>query len=259
MITQKKSPVRGREPTKIFWSRWESRRTRSTPTRGMSTVPLNCAARWEATSLPRQARCWQRPQRRPSTGGESPTSARTREPDVRGGKSQGPRGDGQRLVATGCRGLARHVPGVETRGNRQSRMGTLRRRLGVVHSDGEAGQDSHPSRRPVIRDELGPRRGEEFVSPGRFGGHVSPATIWDWTSQVAEPAGLGHVRTHQLRQTSLTTALDNTENLRAVSCSDRRPHPPPNIWQPRNTVNQGLPRYLLPAIGQYVPLRLGSG
>ncbi len=33
---------------------------------------------------------------------------------------------------------------------------------------------------------------------------------------MAEAEGLGHVRTHQLRHTSLTTALDNTENLRAV-------------------------------------------
>ena len=51
------------------------------------------------------------------------------------------------------------------------------------------------------------------------------ATIWTWTSQVAEAAGLGHVQTHRLRHTSLTTALDNTENLRAAAVVARHGRP----------------------------------
>lgn len=69
---------------------------------------------------------------------------------------------------------------------------------------------------PIIRDEFATRRSDGFLFLGRFGGPISPATVWAWTSEVARAAGLGHVRTHQLRHTSLTTALDNTENLRAV-------------------------------------------
>ena len=70
---------------------------------------------------------------------------------------------------------------------------------------------------PVLRAEFAPRRRRDgFIFPGRFGGGVNPATVATWTGEVAEAAGIGHVCTHQLRHTSLTTALDNTENLRSV-------------------------------------------
>jgi integrase len=68
--------------------------------------------------------------------------------------------------------------------------------------------------------------------------HVAPATVWDWTGQVAEAAGLGHVRTHQLRHTSLTTALDATENLRAVMEFARHERPQTTAGYTRTTKDQ---------------------
>ena len=93
---------------------------------------------------------------------------------------------------------------------------------------------------PVIREEFGQRRSQGFIFPGRLGvrDHVSPATVWTWTSDVAEAAGLGHVRTHQLRHTSLTTALDNTENLRAVMEFARHERPQTTAGYTRTTKEQ---------------------
>ena len=50
---------------------------------------------------------------------------------------------------------------------------------------------------PIIRDEFATRRSDGFLLLGRFGGPISPATVWAWISEVARVAGLGHVRTHQ--------------------------------------------------------------
>lgn len=70
---------------------------------------------------------------------------------------------------------------------------------------------------PVLRAELGRhRRPGSWVFPGRFGSHVTPATIWDWTRLVAIEADLPYLTTHQLRHTSLATANDNLGDLRAV-------------------------------------------
>lgn len=71
---------------------------------------------------------------------------------------------------------------------------------------------------PDLAAHLAERRvaGELWVFPGRHGGHVSPATIWQWTLDVAEAAGLGRVTPHQLRHTALTDANDATGDLRAV-------------------------------------------
>lgn len=55
-----------------------------------------------------------------------------------------------------------------------------------------------------------------YVFPGRFGGPVSPATIWDWIRNVADEAGVGPIRPHWLRHTCLATQNDNTGDLRAV-------------------------------------------
>ncbi len=55
-----------------------------------------------------------------------------------------------------------------------------------------------------------------YVFPGRYGGHVSPATIWAWVREVSEDAGVPMVPPHVLRHTSLATANDNTGDLRAV-------------------------------------------
>lgn len=56
-----------------------------------------------------------------------------------------------------------------------------------------------------------------FIFPGRGKGRAcSPATIWQWTREVAEEAGVPAVRTHRLRHTCLATQNDNTGDLRAV-------------------------------------------
>ena len=55
-----------------------------------------------------------------------------------------------------------------------------------------------------------------WVFPGRHGGHVAPATIWQWVKDVGEVAGLGKVTPHMLRRTSLTQINDSTRDLRAA-------------------------------------------
>jgi len=59
-------------------------------------------------------------------------------------------------------------------------------------------------------------RRSEWVFPGRVHGHVSPASIWNWVREVADDAGIGLVRPHQLRHLALATQNDNTGDLRAV-------------------------------------------
>ncbi len=76
---------------------------------------------------------------------------------------------------------------------------------------------------PILRSEL--EGGSGFVFPGRFGGHVVSATVWDWTKQVAAEAGIAEFTTHQLRHTALTTANDNMGDLRAVQTFARHRHP----------------------------------
>ncbi len=76
---------------------------------------------------------------------------------------------------------------------------------------------------PILRSELEP--GSGFVFPGRLGGHVVPATIWDWSKQVAAAAGIPEFTTHQLRHTALTTANDVMGDLRAVQTFARHSHP----------------------------------
>lgn len=55
-----------------------------------------------------------------------------------------------------------------------------------------------------------------FVFPGRFGTHVSPATIWAWIRKLGADAGLPDLTPHQLRHTCLATQHDNNKDLRAV-------------------------------------------
>lgn len=71
---------------------------------------------------------------------------------------------------------------------------------------------------PVLAAALERRRvpGERWVFPGRYGGHVAPATVWAWVLEVAEAAGLERVTPHRLRHTALTVANDRTGDLRAV-------------------------------------------
>ena len=93
---------------------------------------------------------------------------------------------------------------------------------------------------PALRAELAPRRGEGFIFPGRKNvrDHVEPTTIWTWTKQVGAEAGIENLRTHQLRHTSLTTALDNTENLRSVMKFARHTRPQTTTGYTRTTKEQ---------------------
>ncbi len=87
------------------------------------------------------------------------------------------------------------------------------RRLRVVgKGDKERNIHLHPSVRAKL-EGVDPQG--EFVFPGRFGGHVSPATVWSWIRRLGDEAGL-HVTPHTLRHTCLATQHDNTGNLRAV-------------------------------------------
>lgn len=60
-----------------------------------------------------------------------------------------------------------------------------------------------------------PRSGA-YVFAGRYGGPVTPATVWAWVREVSSDAGVPVIPPHVLRHTSLATANDNTGDLRAV-------------------------------------------
>jgi integrase len=96
---------------------------------------------------------------------------------------------------------------------------------------------------PVVVEEFSPRRSEGWIFPGRKGvregSHVTPATIWEWTVNVARAAGVeSKFSTHVLRHTALTTALDATENLRAVMAFARHSRPDVTAGYTRTTKEQ---------------------
>jgi integrase/recombinase XerD len=95
---------------------------------------------------------------------------------------------------------------------------------------------------PVLADELAPHRGTGYVFPGRKNvrEYVSPATIWHWTKRVGREAGIDNLRTHQLRHTSLTTAHDNTRDLRSVMKFARHKKPQTTAGYTRTTKAQLL-------------------
>jgi len=72
---------------------------------------------------------------------------------------------------------------------------------------------------PILAAELDRvKRFGDWVFPGeRRRDHVSPATIWNWVQTVAEAAGVGHIRVHDLRHTAIATVHDTTGDLRAAS------------------------------------------
>jgi integrase/recombinase XerD len=96
----------------------------------------------------------------------------------------------------------------------------------------------------VIAEEFRSRRHEKgWVFPGRKGvregSHVTPATVWEWTGKVAVAAGVeDNFSTHVLRHTALTTALDATENLRAVQAFARHSDPQVTSGYTRTTQQQ---------------------
>ena len=71
---------------------------------------------------------------------------------------------------------------------------------------------------PVVDQALRglPRSGEWIFAGKSRGTHVSPATIWQWTRDLATSAGLPPIRTHWLRHTGLATMNDATGDLRTV-------------------------------------------
>lgn len=50
--------------------------------------------------------------------------------------------------------------------------------------------------------------GEQWLFPGRYGGHVAPAVVWEMITGVAKAAGIGHVTPHQLRHTIIGAVYD---------------------------------------------------
>jgi integrase len=79
----------------------------------------------------------------------------------------------------------------------------------------------------------------EWVFPGRKrGGPVAPATIWQWVRVLAKEAGVDNVTPHRLRHTSLSTAQDNTGNLRAVMAFARHARPETTMGYTRTTARQ---------------------
>lgn len=86
----------------------------------------------------------------------------------------------------------------------------------------------------ALRSYPGPRG--EFLFAGRKRGGVNPATVWQWTREVAEEAGVAEpVRTHQLRHTALATVNDATGDLRATQTFARHSKPETTAHYTRTT------------------------
>lgn len=77
----------------------------------------------------------------------------------------------------------------------------------------------------VLKTELEPWRGDGWLFPGRIGGHVDPATIWEWVSHVALVADVVGMTPHRLRHTALTWAVDSGIQLRDVQTFARHSDP----------------------------------
>lgn len=70
---------------------------------------------------------------------------------------------------------------------------------------------------PSLERDLADRAGEErWLFPGTYGGHVAPATIWEWVVEVGQAANVGRVTPHVLRRTALTLINDANPDLRAA-------------------------------------------
>lgn len=92
---------------------------------------------------------------------------------------------------------------------------------------------------PHLQAELANRDKQHgWIFPGRFGGHVTPATVWEWTTKVGREAGIEHLRPHELRHTSLATANDRTGNLRAVQTFARHAKPSTTSGYTRTTATR---------------------
>lgn len=84
----------------------------------------------------------------------------------------------------------------------------------------EARLPVHSKLQSVIDAWPGERSG--FLFAGRVDGHVGPSTVWQWSLDLADEAGIAErVSTHRLRHTALATANDKTGDLRATSALAR--------------------------------------
>lgn len=79
---------------------------------------------------------------------------------------------------------------------------------------------------PVVAELLeNQERHGPWLFPGRFGGPVTPATIWDWIRKLSNEAGVVGMTPHRGRHTALATANDATGDLRAVQAFARHAKP----------------------------------
>lgn len=70
----------------------------------------------------------------------------------------------------------------------------------------------------VLAEQLDRARSDawsEWIFPGHGQPHVGPGTVWGWIRDVGQTCNI-QVTTHQLRHTSITTALEATKDLQAV-------------------------------------------
>jgi site-specific recombinase XerD len=91
------------------------------------------------------------------------------------------------------------------------------RDTGAIRVMGKGAKERRIPLHPVAAEALTwvPRSGA-YVFVGRYGGPVTPATVWAWVREVSADAGVPTIAPHVLRHTSLATANDNTGDLRAV-------------------------------------------
>jgi integrase len=91
---------------------------------------------------------------------------------------------------------------------------------------GKGGVTANLPVHPVVAELLERHdRSGPWLFPGRFGGPVTPATIWQWIRDLADEAGIVGMTTHRLRHTALATANDATGDLRSVQAFARHADP----------------------------------
>lgn len=93
---------------------------------------------------------------------------------------------------------------------------------------------------PLVKEVFEPHRGTGYIFPGRKNvrAYVHPGTIWDWAKRLGWESGIPNFRTHQLRHTSLTIALENSSNLRSVMAFARHADPDVTAGYTRTTMAQ---------------------
>lgn len=87
---------------------------------------------------------------------------------------------------------------------------------------------------PILVGQLKPTA-YKWAFPGRSGGHVTPATIWNWVREVADRAGVGKLHPHQLRHTAIATINDATGDLRTAQAFARHARPETTAIYTRTT------------------------